>query len=117
MTDISRSEKGVRKLYIIIWKYRIDADRRQEFLDAYGRDGRWAQFFNQDDDYLRTQLFEDAEEEDVFLTIDMWKSREAYDLFRSNNAEEYGRIDRECEELTVSEVKVGDLKIEPGGWG
>ena len=47
----------------------------------------------------------------------MWKSPEAYDLFRSNNADEYGQIDHDCEELTVSEVKVGDLKIEPGGWG
>jgi quinol monooxygenase YgiN len=101
-------------VYIIIWKYRVDPGRRQEFLSAYGREGCWVKFFRGDDAYLSTELFEDVEEDNIFLTIDMWKSRESYDVFRNQNVEEYGAIDRECEELTLSEVKVGDLDIEPG---
>lgn len=102
-------------MYIIVWKYRVDPNRRQEFLSAYGREGRWVNFFRRSDEFLSTELFEDAEESNIFLTLDMWKSRESYDSFRDQNAEEYGEIDRECEALTLSEVKIGDLYIEPGG--
>jgi hypothetical protein len=43
-------------------------------------------------------------EERVYVTMDMWESREAYEEFREKWAEEYTRIDRECEALTVGEI-------------
>jgi len=45
----------------------------------------------------------------VYLTLDLWESREAYEKFKKENAKEYERIDRECEGMTVKEELLGHL--------
>jgi hypothetical protein len=37
----------------------------------------------------------------------VWASREAYENFRQTNLEEYNQLDRQCEEMTQTEVNVG----------
>ena len=49
----------------------------------------------------------DVERERVYLTLDFWATREAYDKFKEENAGEYQRIDRECEGMTVREKQLG----------
>jgi hypothetical protein len=44
--------------------------------------------------------------ERVYVTIDSWDSREAYDEFRERFAAEYGEIDARCEVLTITERQV-----------
>ncbi len=44
---------------------------------------------------------------DATLTIDVWASREAYEKFRQTNLEEYNQLDRQYEEMTQAELKLG----------
>jgi len=41
--------------------------------------------------------------ERVYVTMDEWESRAAYEEFREKFAKEYAELDRKCERLTVSE--------------
>jgi len=41
------------------------------------------------------------------LTMDCWKTRERYERFLKANRAEYGRIDRQCEKLTLAEEYLG----------
>jgi hypothetical protein len=54
----------------------------------------------------------DAERERVYLTLDFWESREAYERFKKENVAEYEQIDRECTGMTMSEKKMGEFARE-----
>ena len=56
---------------------------------------------------IAAQLLRDMERERVYLTMDMWDSREAYEEFRKKRAVEYAQIDEKCEGLTKSELHLG----------
>jgi hypothetical protein len=45
----------------------------------------------------------------VYVTIDEWESREAYEEFREKRAAEYAEIDKECESLTAGESHLASL--------
>jgi hypothetical protein len=89
-------------MFVAVWRF--TTDDAAAFEQHYGRDGTWAQLFRRSADYARTDLLTDGT---AYLTFDWWTSREAYDAFQREHAEEYARIDRECEALTVSEERVG----------
>jgi len=80
------------------------------FEKVYGADGPWAKLFGRDAAYRGTRLVKDVERERVYLTLDFWETREAYEKFKKENAAEYGRIDRECEGMTTKECKIGELE-------
>jgi len=52
----------------------------------------------------------DVERERVYLTLDFWETREAYERFKKENAAEYERIDREYEGMAVSEDRLGEYQ-------
>ena len=89
-------------MFIAVWRF--TTNDATAFEQHYGCDGTWAQLFRRSADYVRTDLLTDGA---VYLTLDWWTSREAYDAFKREHAGEYARIDRECEALTVSEELVG----------
>ena len=43
----------------------------------------------------------------VYVTMDSWESRAAYEEFRETFAAEYAKLDRECEGMTVWEMHLG----------
>jgi hypothetical protein len=43
----------------------------------------------------------------VYVTMDSWQSRAAYEEFRKQYATEYGELDRKCEGLMLSEKHLG----------
>ena len=57
-----------------------------------------------------TRLVKDVERERVYLTLDFWETREAYERFKKENAAQYERIDRDCEGMTVSESKLVEFQ-------
>ncbi len=93
-------------MYTIVWRYRIRADRREEFEQAYGPQGDWVRFFTQGEGYVRTQLYRDIGAAHCYLTVDEWWSKADYDVFRSDHAREYGEIDARCEGYTESEERL-----------
>jgi heme-degrading monooxygenase HmoA len=80
------------------------------FADIYGSAGDWAQLFRTADGFLRTELVADLKDARRYLTLDFWRSREAYDRFRAENSDRYSAIDAQCEELTESEIEVGQFE-------
>lgn len=93
-------------MHVVIWRFRIRDSAAAEFERHYRPDGTWATLFRRDPAYLGTELLRGP---DSCVTIDRWTTAEAYDAFRAAFADEYARIDAECEELTVGEEKVGEF--------
>jgi hypothetical protein len=91
-------------MFVAIWRFTTQDPAA--FEQTYGPQGLWAKLFAQSEDYGGTDLLRDGE---VYLTLDWWRSREAYDRFKSAHAAEYAALDAQCEALTVSEEKIGEF--------
>jgi len=80
------------------------------FEKAYGPEGAWVQLFRRDARYRGTRLLRDVAHERVYVTMDEWESREAYEEFRERYADKYTAIDATCERLTVKELCLGGVE-------
>jgi hypothetical protein len=89
-------------MYVVIWRFTTKDG--ENFERHYGPDGTWARLFRRSTDYVRTDLLRGG---DAYLTLDWWTSAAAYEAFRDAHAEEYARLDAECEALTTAEEKLG----------
>ncbi|MDB5697435.1 MAG: hypothetical protein JWN69_239 [Alphaproteobacteria bacterium] len=96
----------------IIWRYRVAQAKQSEFEMTYGHGGDWAKLFRQADGYVRTELLRGKEGD--YLTIDYWRSIEAWDDFSTRFGEAYNRLDAHCDALTEAEERIGLFEI-PGG--
>jgi heme-degrading monooxygenase HmoA len=93
--------------FLVIWQFRVRPGMELTFENAYGPEGDWTQFFRNDPAYFGTGLNRSQTDPQVYVTLDFWASREAYDGFRVANSTGYHAIDARCEALTESEVEVG----------
>jgi len=94
-------------MYVVIWRYRVDPAQEAKFVKAYGPKGEWARFFSSSEDYVGTELLADDERPGEYVTIDRWKSEEAYSGFLGEHESDYDRLDRRMESLTLSESRIG----------
>jgi len=94
-----------------MWAYRVSPERLDEFQELYGPNGSWFGLFRRAPGYLDTQLFQDRNESGRFITIDRWESEEAFVGFRADFAEEFDRLDRLGEGLTVEESALGEFRL------
>jgi len=46
-----------------------------------------------------------------YLTIDRWASEDAFRAFRKDHDQEYETLDRACDELTSSEMRIGAYTV------
>ncbi|HEY5551693.1 MAG TPA: antibiotic biosynthesis monooxygenase family protein [Opitutaceae bacterium] len=88
---------------VAVWRYRVRPAKTEAFLRAYGADGAWVELFQRGDGYISTELLRDASDPAVFVTIDRWESRVAYDAFRKQFADEYFALDSVCAAFTEDE--------------
>lgn len=95
--------------FIIVWEFRIQSAKRRAFERAYGPEGDWAKFFRKAKAYLGTELIQDTQQPDRYLTIDYWKSRKHYEDFKEQNRKMYQLIDVRCEALTSAEFEIGQF--------
>jgi heme-degrading monooxygenase HmoA len=93
--------------YAVVWEFRVRSGSEARFERVYGPDGEWARLFRQDKGYAGTELMRDQSSPGRYLTIDFWRSREEYEAFRQQHAEEYRHIDQKCEALTEAETALG----------
>ena len=80
--------------------------KEQMFEQIYGPEGDWAQFFRQGNGYCGTELSRDLDQPRRYVTLDFWESREAYENFKTQHADEYKAIDQKCESLTEKEQEI-----------
>jgi len=67
--------------------------------------------FSRDKRYLGTRLLRDRGAARVYVTIDTWESRAAYEEFLEKYAVEYAELDQKCDGMTMSEKHL--LSLEP----
>ena len=100
-------EKSGASMFVVVWQFEIAEEKVAAFEAAYGPDGNWAQLFRKSPEYVGTELLRDAYVAGTYLTIDRWKSEEAFRAFRKDHDGAYEELDRACDALTEKETRVG----------
>ena len=93
-------------MFVTLWEFEVKSGREKLFEKAYGVHGDWAGLFGRDARSLGTRLLRDTQSAQVYVTMDTWESRAAYEEFRKKFAAEYAEIDAKCESLTVEEKQL-----------
>ncbi len=96
-------------MFLALWEFEVKPGCEEKFEKVYGADGAWVKLFARDAAYRGTRLVKDVARERVYLTLDFWETREAYEKFKKENAAEYERIDKECEGMAEREQNVGGV--------
>jgi quinol monooxygenase YgiN len=91
----------------IVWEFRVQADKRDDFERHYAASGTWAEFFRRDTAYQGTQLLRDMTDPCRYVTIDTWEDQDSYGAFRAMHRQEYTALDQQMEALTESEQRLG----------
>jgi heme-degrading monooxygenase HmoA len=99
--------------YTYLWEFEVKAGMEPAFEAHYGPNGEWVALFRRSPDYLGTLLLRDRRRPQRYLTIDRWRSEEAYRRFRDEHDAQYREIDRLCEALTAREVSLGEYARVP----
>jgi heme-degrading monooxygenase HmoA len=93
--------------YAIVWEFRVRPGSESQFEKVYGSEGEWSRLFRLGQGYVGTELMRDQNNHRRYLTVDFWRSREDYDAFRQQQAEQYRRMDQKCEYMTEHEMELG----------
>jgi heme-degrading monooxygenase HmoA len=94
-------------MFVALWEYEVKPGGEERFEKAYGPDGDWVRLFRSGTHYYETRLVRDSLRSGVYLTMDFWESRRAYEKFMAEHRAEYEAIDAKGEELTVEERRIG----------
>jgi hypothetical protein len=94
-------------MFVALWEYEVKPGSEERFENAYGPAGEWARLFRSDANYGETRLVRDAVRPAIYMTLDFWSSREAYEKFMAEHRVEYKAIDEATEHLTNNERRVG----------
>ena len=99
--------------YTCMWEFFVIPGRAEEFVRHYSSEGTWAALFRRAPGFVETALLRDRMNPRRFLTIDRWRSIEAFHAFKEAFAEDYAELDRRCADLTTEERFLGSY--EEGG--
>ena len=97
----------VRNTYTYLWEFEVSPELAADFERHYGPTGTWARLFRRSPDYIETSLLRDNAVPGRYLTVDRWRSEDAYIAFKSAFATQYVQLDNECAQLTVAERCLG----------
>jgi hypothetical protein len=95
----------------IVWEFHPKPERVADFERVYGTTGDWASLFRKSPHYHQTILARDLEVTGRYLLTDIWDDRASFDDFKKKFHEEYDRLDRECEALTLKEIQIGEFEV------
>ncbi len=91
----------------IIWEFNVEPSQVTAFEEIYGQGGAWVLLFQQSENYHGTSLLKDHDKLGRYLTIDRWDNLVDFENFKDKHIEAYEALDRACENLTLTEKKVG----------
>jgi len=100
--------------YAHVWEFVVREDSRKDFIEAYCSAGTWDKLFRMDERFLETEFLGDVNDENRFMTVDHWESKEAMEEFRVNYAYEFKSIDDRCDLFTESESYLGEFNLDKG---
>jgi heme-degrading monooxygenase HmoA len=93
-------------LFVTLWEFEVKSGCEVLFEQLYGPEGEWLELFRRGANYRGTRLLREVGRESIYLTLDAWETREAYEAFREKHAAEYAELDKNCEELTLREANL-----------
>jgi len=94
-------------MFVVVWQFEVAEDKVAAFEATYGPGGEWEKLFRASEEYLGTELLHDAYVAGGYLTVDRWKSEDAFRAFRRDHDAAYEAIDRASDGLISSERRVG----------
>ena len=94
-------------MFVALWEYEVKPGSEERFENAYGPGGGWAKLFRSDPNYRETRLLRDPNRPAIYLTLDFWNSREAYEQFMAIHKDKYKMLDAAGEELASKERRIG----------
>lgn len=69
-------------MFVTLWEFEVKSGSEELFEATYGPEGAWVKLFRRDKRYLGTRLLRDVGAARVYVTMDSWESRKAYEEFR-----------------------------------
>jgi len=90
-----------------IWEYEVQEDYQGDFIRAYGSNGLWVKLFSKCHGFIKTDLIQDVDHPNRFVTIDFWQSSSAFSAMKKVIGRQYEELDSNCEAYTVSENHIG----------
>jgi len=94
-------------MFVALWEYEVKPGCEERFEKVYGPEGDWAKLFRSDPNYRETRLLRDAVRERVYLTLDFWNSRRAYEEFMEARAADYKKLDAVSGKWMLEERRIG----------
>ncbi len=94
-------------MHEIVWEYEVRAEHAAAFEELYGAEGDWARLFRRAEGYVETRLYRDTATPTLYLTIDRWRSRAAFEAFVRAAGPAYAALDSRGDTLTVRERRLG----------
>ena len=91
----------------VFYRYRVHQAQAPAFEHAYGQTGPWAKFYAGCKGFRRTRLFRHRVEAGVYVVVDVWDSKSAWDEFRATHSQTYARLDRDLRMLYLEEHLMG----------
>jgi hypothetical protein len=98
-------------MFVALWEFEVKPGCEQRFEKACGPDGDWVRLFRSDSNYRETRLGRDPFRPAIYLTLDFWNSRKAYEQFVATHKDEYKVLDAAGERLTSSERRIGVYEL------
>ena len=95
--------------FAIVWRFTIAPESKLRFESVYGPNGAWAVLFARSAGYRGSELLRCTTDLNTYLTIDRWESEAAFEEFRRRFTSEYAALDRECDDLTETETRIGSF--------
>jgi heme-degrading monooxygenase HmoA len=94
----------------IVWEFEVKPERIVEFERRYGADGDWAILFRKSPHYQKTVLTRDLTTRGRYLLTDVWDDYASFENFKAEFRGEYDGLDKQCEDLTITETRVGNFE-------
>jgi heme-degrading monooxygenase HmoA len=94
-------------MFVILWEFEVKPGSEPAFERVYGSQGDWVRLFRSDPHYRMTHLLRDTSRPGIYCTMDFWDSEAAFQNFKSSHLEDYEKLDRATQELTVRERLIG----------
>ncbi len=101
--------------HAVVYRFRVPEERRDDFERAYGPEGDWVALFRAAEGYVGTMLLRSPDGSGAYLTIDRWRSREAYERFLRDFAAAYEALDHELEGIAAEETRLGSFEAIADG--
>lgn len=95
----------------IVWEFQVRAGAEPAFEFHYSKSGTWALLFATSAKFHGTKLRREQGGTLRYLTVDRWESHADFVAFRTEHAERYAEIDKQCGRLTEMERLVGVFEV------